>query len=60
LGAPGRSVKSDRNYRADAGVRRARVQDSNGALGSSLETPGCAETVASGADWCRSGPERDK
>ena len=35
----------------------ARVRDSNGALGLSLETPGCAETVASAADWWRSLPD---
>jgi len=50
----GRSVKSDRDCRADVGVRCARVQDSNDASGFSLETPGCAETVASDTGWCRS------
>jgi hypothetical protein len=54
LGAPGRFVKSARRCRADVDVRCARVRDPNGALGSLLETPGCAETVASGGDWCRS------
>ena len=53
----GRSVKSDRECRADVGVRCARVQDSNAASGFSLETAGCAETVASGADWWRLLPD---
>ena len=53
----GRSVKSDRDCRADVGVRCARVQGSNGALGFSLETPGCAKTVASGAGSWRLLPD---
>jgi hypothetical protein len=53
-GAPGRSVKSDRDCRPDVSVRCARVRDPNGSLGSLLEPPGCVETVVSDADWCRS------